>query len=86
MHARQRRGGDVLGVIELAAQDVRSQHRIANRRSLDVVLPSWAIGVLGSNLAMRAGVDLLSMPDDRVVKYLTDRHVRVQWLQDWQPL
>ncbi len=78
--------GDLLGAIDLAAADIRSQHRIGSRRAIDVVLPSWVIGALRSNLAMRAGVDLLSMPTSRVTKYLVDRGVRPQFVADWQPL
>ncbi len=78
--------GDLLGVIDLAAADIRSQFRIGSRRAIEVVLPSWAKGALRSNLAMRAGVDFSSVPDSRITRWMSDRGVRVQWVSDWQPL
>jgi hypothetical protein len=78
--------GDLLNVISLAADDLRSQYRVSKSRSIDVLLPSWIVDVLRSTLAMRGGVDLLSVSDSDVVGYMTARGVRPQFTPDWQPL
>ena len=79
--------GDLLNVIAMAAADMRSQYRIGKRRSVDVLLPDWALDVLRENLAQRAGVwDAMSITDGQVTKWLTDRGVRPQFTPDWQPL
>jgi hypothetical protein len=79
--------GDLLNVIELAAADMRSQYRISKRRSVDVLLPDWALEVLRSTMAMRAGVyDALNVSDGQITSWLTNRGVRPQFTPDWQPL
>ncbi|MET0578224.1 MAG: major capsid protein, partial [Ilumatobacteraceae bacterium] len=79
--------GDLLNVIALAAADMRSQYRVSKRRSVDVLLPDWALEVLRSNMAMRQGVwDAMSITDAQITSWLTARGVRVQFTPDWQPL
>ena len=78
--------GDILGNLELQAADLRSQYRASRTRSVDVLLPDWIVPALRSNVAMRAGVDLLSVSDAEVVGWLTARNIRPQFLADYQPL
>jgi hypothetical protein len=79
--------GDLLNVISLAAADLRSQYRISKRRSVDLLLPDWALEVLRSNMAMRAGVfDAMNITDGQITSWLTARGVRPQFTPDWQPL
>lgn len=81
--------GDLLNVLELAAADLRSEFRVGRSRSVDVVLPSWIINVLRSNMAMRHGIDpsqAMNIPDSAIVAWLTARGIRPQFTPDWQPL
>jgi hypothetical protein len=78
--------GDLLGVIGLQAADLRSQYRLGRRRAVDVALPDWTTEMLRANVAMRAGVDLLSVSDADLVRWFTDRGIRPQFLADYQPL
>jgi len=78
--------GDLLNVISLAAADMRSQYRVGASRSIDVLLPSWIVDVLRSDLAMRAGVDLLKVSEGDVKGYFAARGVRAQFTPDWQPI
>ena len=78
--------GDLLNVVSLAAADMRSQYRVSKSRSIDVLFPSWVVDVLRGDLAMRAGVDLLSVTESDVVGYLTARGVRPQFTPDWQAI
>jgi hypothetical protein len=66
---------------------MRSQYRISKRRSVDVLLPDWALEVLRSNMAMRAGIfDAMNISDGQITSWLTQRGVRPQFTPDWQPL
>lgn len=78
--------GDLLGAIGLAAADARSQYRLGRRRAVDIVLPDWTIEALRSNVAQRAGVDLLSVSDSQLIGWFTNRGVRPQFVSDYQPL
>jgi hypothetical protein len=78
---------DVLNVIALAAADMRSQYRLGDGRSVDVLLPDWSRAVLRENMAHRAGVtDSMNVSDSQVTSWLTARGVRPQFTPDWQPL
>ena len=77
---------DLLGVIELAAADLRSQYRIGKNRSIDVLLPDWILPVLRSNMAQRIDAAMLDVTDAQITSWLTQRGVRPQFTPDWQPL
>jgi len=78
--------GDLLSAIGLQAADMRSRYRAARTRSVDVLLPDWTVEALRASLAMRAGVDLLSVTDAQINAYLAARGVRAQFLSDYKPL
>jgi hypothetical protein len=44
----------------------------------------WVRGAIRSDLAHRAGVDLISVSDAQINGYFLDRKVRPQWVGDWQ--
>ena len=77
---------DLLGIIELAARDTRSQYRIGATRSIDVLLPDWILPVLRSNMAQRIDAAMLDVTDAQIIGWLTMRGVRPQFTPDWQPL
>lgn len=78
--------GDLLNVIELAAVDTRSQYRLAPSRSVDVLLPTWALSALRNNMAARHGQSEMNVSDSEITGWLSSRGVRVQFTPDWQPL
>jgi hypothetical protein len=79
--------GDLLNVIALAAADMRSQYRVGKSRSVDVLLPDWALEVLRENMAHRHGIyDAMNVTDSQIMGWLSARGVRVQFTPDWQPL
>jgi hypothetical protein len=78
--------GDLLNVISLAANDMRSQYRLPKNRSVDVLLPDWALEVLRNNMAARHGQSEMNVTDAEVTGWLSSRGVRVQFTPDWQPL
>lgn len=77
---------DLLGIIELAAMDMRSQYRLGKGRSVDVLLPDWILAVLRADLGRRAGVELINITDSQITSWFTQRGVRPQFTPDWQPI
>jgi hypothetical protein len=78
--------GDLLGVLELQAADLRSQYRLARTRAVDAIVPDWTAAILRANMAKRAGVDFMQVTDAQVTSWLTSRGVRPQFVSDYQPL
>lgn len=75
---------NLLSAIELAAEDMRYCNRLARNRSLEVVLPYWARGVIRADLSRRLGVDLLDVSDRMINSWFAQRGVSVQYVYDWQ--
>jgi hypothetical protein len=78
--------GDLLNVVGLAIAALRSTYRLSRTRAIDVGLPDWSLDAVRANVAMRAGVDLLSVSDADVTNWFVRRGARPQWLADFDPL
>lgn len=78
--------GELMSAIELQAADYRSEHLMASSVIIEVILPSWTREMLRSNLAMRAGVDLLTVSNEQLDGHFAARRVRVQFVEDYQPM
>lgn len=79
--------GDLLGIIELQATDMRSQFKVSRRRTVEALIPEWLLPVLRANMAMRAGVDnFMNVTDAQITGWLTARGIRPQFSPDYQPL
>lgn len=74
----------ILSGIDLGATDYRARYGMCTDDVLEVVAPYWLRNVLRADLAWRNGIDLLSVADDAITSYFTDRNLRVQWVNDWQ--
>lgn len=78
--------GELMSALELQIEDYRSEHKISDNVVLEVGLPAWANANLRSSLAMRAGVDLLSVTDQQFAAHFAARRVRPQFLEDFDPM
>lgn len=75
----------LLGAIDLQVADYRERYRMCETAVLEVILPRWAKGAIRSDLAKRNGVEnFLAVTDGQIDSYFDARHVRVQWVTDWQ--
>lgn len=74
----------VLSGIDLGATDYRARYGMCADDILEVVAPYWLRSVIRADLAWRNGVDLLSVSDEQINAFFTDRNLRVQWVNDWQ--
>ncbi|MEV0430422.1 major capsid protein [Micromonospora sp. NPDC050495] len=86
-------GGDVdgdetttalLGAISLAATDYRYRYRLSRRQLLECVAPLWLIDWIRADMSRRAGVNYLDVTDEQIVAWFTRRHLRPQFVYDWQ--
>lgn len=76
---------DLLTAVELAAVALRSRHRLAPDALIDVVLPSWARGLLRSDLTRAMPGDRrTSVTDAEVDEHLTVRGIRPIYSMDAQ--
>lgn len=78
--------GEVMSAVELSEEDYRSQHKISDNVILESLFPEWAREAFRASLAMRAGVDLLTVTDAQLDAAFAARNVRPQFLQDYQPM
>lgn len=74
----------LLGAVELAAIDYRAKYGMCDDDVLEVVLPTWARGVVRSDLAKRNGLALFDVTDAMIAEWFDVRGVRVQFVGDYQ--
>lgn len=74
----------ILSNLELQAIDYRLKFRMRDDAVLEGVFPAWAKGIIRADLALRQGVDLISVTDAQIMEWFDQRSVRVQFVQDWQ--
>ena len=78
--------GALLLAIELQVEHYKTIRRMSRNTSLEIVLPYWVLGVLRADLAQRAGVDLINVPDSRITAWFTQLGVRPQFVYNWQAI
>lgn len=78
--------GSLLHAIDVQVADYRSQYRMSVNAILDVVLPHWALGLIRADLALRTASGLTNVSDAEVTAHFATRHVRAQFVADYQPL
>lgn len=76
----------VLSTVELILESVRQDNRMADSTTVEAVLPKWARAALRADLALRQGVDLISVSNTRLDAYFRERNANVQYVYDWQNL
>lgn len=76
----------ILDILELQATYLRTKNRMSFTQTLEVILPPWTRPFIRADLAKRTGVDLVSVNDARVDSYFNDRHLRVQYLYDFDDI
>lgn len=77
---------DLLGGLELIADQRRQAYRLSMSRTLEVVLPFWVRGAIRADLSARNGVALAAITDAEIARHFASRNLNVQFVYDWQPL
>lgn len=75
---------DVLDALDLQATRLRYMYSMSPNATIEVVLPLWAKNIIKSDLSRRTGIDLLSVSDADVSRYLGARNLSAQFVYDYQ--
>lgn len=76
--------GALLNSVEIAAEDLRTRHRLPSNSTVEVVTTTWARPLIRADLAYRRGVDPKAVTDEEITAYFAARKARVQFISDWQ--
>src|SRR5699024_10424824 len=76
----------VLTAIELQVEHYRYVRRMSRNTTLEAVFPYWILGAIRADLARRQGVDLIDVPDSRILGWMRARGVNTQFVYNWQAL
>ena len=76
----------ILDSIELQVEDYKQRHRIGRGRSLEAVFPFWVRGAIRSDLSRRLGVDMLSVTNEQINGWFTQRGVNAQFVYELDDL
>lgn len=76
----------VLTAIELQVEHYRYSRRLSRATTLEAVLPYWIRGAIRSDLSRRLGVDLISVPNERIDAWFRERGISPQFVYNWQPI
>lgn len=74
----------ILAVLELAAMEIRTRHRLARDATLELVLPDWVQGVVRSDISKRiTGTDYMAVTDAQMSAWFAARDLAVQFVYDF---
>jgi hypothetical protein len=78
----------LLGALELQAEDIRYRRRMSRNSVLEVVLPYWVRGALRSDFSVRAGTlnPYGEATDAAIAQWFAIRGINPQFVYDWQNL
>ena len=76
----------VLTAIELQATHYRYVHRMSDTATLEAIFPRWVRGVIRSDLSRRLGVDLLTVSNQQINGWFTERGINAQFVYNYQDL
>jgi hypothetical protein len=77
---------DVLDALDLQATRLRYMYSMSPNATIEVILPLWAKNIIKSDLSRRTGVDMLSISDADISRYLGARNLSAQFVYDYQNL
>lgn len=76
----------LLTAIELQVEHMRTINRMGRNATIEAVFPYWVRGVVRSDLSRRLGVDMLSVTDQQISGWFTQRGISAQFVYDWQDI
>ena len=76
----------LLTAIELQATHYRYVHRMADTATLEAIFPRWVRGVVRSDLSRRLGVDLLTVSNQQIQGWFSERGINPQFVYNYQDI
>jgi hypothetical protein len=78
---------DVLAGVEHQVWDLRTKYAMADTDVLEVVFPSWILGLIRADISRRTGLDTpdsaFSVTNAMIASWFSERYVSVQFIQDF---
>ncbi|MFB7906663.1 major capsid protein [Kitasatospora sp. NPDC056076] len=76
----------ILSIIELLVENYRYRYRLPRNKTLELIAPYWLLGFMRADLSKKLGnsPSRLSVTDQMITNFLSQRGVRVQFVYDWQ--
>jgi hypothetical protein len=78
---------DILAGVEHQAWDLRTKYAMADSAVLEVVMPSWVLGLWRADISRRSGMasadNSFSIQDAMIAAWFTLRNIRIQFVQDF---
>lgn len=75
---------DSLNALSQQALRLRYRYSLSDTEVIDGFAPIWLKEVFKDDLAYQNGVDRLSVTDAQIDAWLSNRHISLQWVYDWQ--
>jgi hypothetical protein len=74
----------LLGVVEMAIEDIRYRLRLPMSATVEIVLPHWVMPLFRQDFSRRTGFDGVGLTDGTIQSWFSIRGARVQFVYDWQ--
>ncbi len=78
---------DILAGVEHQVWDIRTKYAMQDTDILEVVFPSWVLGLIRADISRRNGLDSPSsafvVTNAQIASWFSERYVRVQFVQDF---
>lgn len=78
--------GAFLNGLALRATIIRQRERLAHDAPIHGEAPAWMLEVARADMALQQGVEVKDITAQVVDRWLTARHIQIQWLSHWQEL
>lgn len=75
---------NLLGIVEMAIEDIRYRLRLPMSATIEIVLPHWILPMMRQDFSRRTGFDGVGLTDSQISSWFTMRGARVQYVYDWQ--
>lgn len=75
---------NVLGIVEMAIEDIRYRLRLPLTSTVEIVMPHWILPMFRQDFSRRTGFDGVGLTDAQIMSWFTMRGARVQFVYDWQ--
>lgn len=75
---------NLLGIVEMAIEDIRYRLRLPMTSTIEIVLPHWILPMMRQDFSRRTGFDGVGLTDAQISSWFTMRGARVQYVYDWQ--
>lgn len=75
---------NLLGVVEMAIEDIRYRLRLPLSATIEIVLPHWILSMMRQDFSRRNGFDGVGLTDSQISSWFSMRGANVQYVYDWQ--